>query len=153
MDEMFDELLSRFLAKVVKCDHGCWLWIGAKNPQGYGKLRVGKKTHDAHRVAYRLFKEKIPKGLYVTHSCDNPSCVNPDHLFAKTQRENSQEAVERGLLDNKGEKHYKNKFSEEDAKAILASVEPYPKLAERYGVSKSCISSVKNGYTWKYLTR
>jgi hypothetical protein len=81
---------------------GCWLWIGTTHPiGGYGRIkkRIDKNKwvqYEAHRVSYELFKGIIPKYLMVCHKCDTPSCVNPNHLFLGTAKDNMQDMVSKG---------------------------------------------------------
>lgn len=91
---------ARFWAKVEKTD-GCWLWRGARDPEGYGNFSTcvdGKlRYHRAHRFAYVLATgAEIPDGAVVAHRCDNPPCVRPDHLWPATPRENTRDMVEKG---------------------------------------------------------
>lgn len=89
---------ERFFAKVQKTNN-CWVWTGCKNNRGYGQLRMGRETSLlASRLSFFFHKGPIQKGLYICHSCDNPPCVNPDHLEAGTQRKNVIDAYKRGRI-------------------------------------------------------
>ena len=74
---------------------GCWLWIGGILGSGYGSFSINDKTVLAHRVSFEIYKQEIPKGLCVLHKCDVPCCVNPNHLFVGTLKENSQDKVKK----------------------------------------------------------
>jgi hypothetical protein len=87
--------MERFWNKVERGD-GCWEWRGAKSRFGYGRFIVGRNNRLAHRVAWAATRGEIPVGMNVCHRCDNPSCVNPDHLFLGTQRDNVRDMHEKG---------------------------------------------------------
>lgn len=90
--------MQRFFDKINKTD-SCWLWIAAKRGEaGYGCMKFEGKLVDAHRISYRIHTGSIPKGFVVCHSCDNRLCVNPNHLFLGTQKDNMQDCLRKGRL-------------------------------------------------------
>ena len=77
----------RFMSRVEKTEHGCWVWLGAKMRNGYGQLVVGGVHYAAHRYAYQELVGAIPAGLDLDHLCRNRACTNPDHLEPVTRSE------------------------------------------------------------------
>lgn len=92
-----DGVEKRFMEKVVENeDTGCHEWKGAtRGSSNYGAIKIGGKPHYAHRVAWELANGPIPEGKYVLHTCDNPNCVNPEHLEVGTQRKNMRDMHKR----------------------------------------------------------
>jgi len=86
---------------------GCWEWNG-KLLAGYGVFRWNSKQQKAHRASYEQYKGAIPDGYFVCHSCDNPKCVNPDHLWVGTQSDNIKDAVRKGRVKVPSRKGKKN---------------------------------------------
>lgn len=84
--------IERF-SQFFRAGSGCWVWEGARDAKGYGQFKVNGQAWWAHRVAYTLAHGPIRAGMWVHHVCNNPRCVNPDHLVEVTPRENSEEAA------------------------------------------------------------
>lgn len=153
-----DSLLSRLMRGVIKNpDSGCWEWqLSSKSRRNeYGNIwdNAKKKTVLAHRVSYELTKGKIPKGKIIMHTCDNPKCVNPEHLLLGTQKLNCEDRAKKGRsFVNKffGEQNPKSKLTLEQAKFIKSHPEMgHKQIADMWGVSPNCIRGVRIGRTWK----
>ena len=107
---MKDTTPDRFWDKVdVGPPEECWIWTASKNSlSGYGKFNAGeKKYNSAHRYSYFIHKGAIPDGMFVCHVCDNPPCVNPNHLWVGTASENTIDMLSKGRRParTKGHKH------------------------------------------------
>jgi hypothetical protein len=147
-----DHLRDKLYSKTDRSSPGqCWNWTGAKMKNGYGI--IGKKCLLAHRVSHHLHNGPIPNGMFVCHKCDNPSCVNPHHLFAGTAKDNMEDAV--GKKRNAfGEKHGCAQLSDEkvlDIRKAWAGRLTQEKLAKEYGVTAPVIRAAIYGRTWKHL--
>jgi hypothetical protein len=127
---------------------GCWLWGGCQDKNGYGLIRVDGKNVRAHRFAFELYNGRLAAGEYACHKCDNPACVNPDHLFAGNNSANQidcAQKVRRGL---------RQKLTPEDAKAIKRLLEDGlgpTQIAKMFGVSDSLICNIKAGIKWSHV--
>ena len=97
---MNNGVAERFWSKVKKQPNGCWEWQAAKTRLGYGRFAPEGTTVKAHRVSFELCKGPIPDGMHVMHSCDNPPCVNPEHLSLGSNQDNvnDREAKGRGVM-------------------------------------------------------
>lgn len=92
---------SKILYNIKKDKNGCWVWQKSLSKKGYGNLYFNRKTLKAHRESYRLFNGEFDNKLHVLHKCDNPSCVNPEHLFLGTNLDNVEDRVKKGRSANK----------------------------------------------------
>ena len=145
-----DKLLSR---TDTQHPSGCWIWNGPKNPKGYGQIGMRPGALLTHRISYHLFKGPIPEGMMICHSCDNPSCVNPNHLFAGTAKDNASDMVKKGR-HNYGEKSPAALLSEDAVLSIRkrwASRLTITKLAKEYGLTVPAITSAIYGKSWKHI--
>ena len=93
---MTADATRRFETKVKKSDDGCHTWLASRGTAGYGQFKLYDATIGAHRAAYMLYIGPIPEGLYVCHECDNKLCVNPEHLFVGTQKDNMRDMDRKG---------------------------------------------------------
>jgi len=148
----------RFWAKVKKTS-SCWEWQGCKNNKGYGMFRVNNKHKYVHRFSYEIHKGEIPKGKFVCHHCDNPSCVNPDHLFCGTNSDNLMDASRKGRLKNRnhptGSKNGFSKLNEQKVKKIkkqlMDKTKTYEEISKPYGVDKTTIGLIARNKTWAHV--
>lgn len=152
---MLLNILERFESKYIpEPNSGCWLWLGSKTLTGYGYFRVGNKMKRAHRVSFELFKGNIPGNLYVLHACDNPSCVNPNHLSLGTQKDNMRDMIGKGRL-YPSEKHPKVKLTTDQVieirKLYSLGKASMRDLAHSYSMSYKAINSLLTFKTWKSI--
>jgi len=141
-------------------ENKCWEWQGSINyaKGGYGQLSHNKKTLKAHRVSYELYYAEPLNDLHCLHKCDNPSCVNPMHLFAGTNLDNVKDKILKGRCYTgyqKGEHNGASKLKDKDVIQIrkLYKTKNYTtiKLGKMYGVHRSTISYIVNNKTYTHL--
>lgn len=120
----------------------CWEWMGLQSG-GYGKLRIGPRKHFAHRLAYEYFVGPIPDGQCVCHTCDNPSCVNPSHLFLGTHQDNMRDATLKGRMHPR--------LTPDQVQAIRSDTRRQTVIAEAYGISPTSVSCIKRRKNWRHL--
>ena len=147
-------ILDDFWSKVVKGSY-CWEWTAAKDEDGYGFFWWKNKQVRAHRFSAEHFGGLSVGGIQVLHTCDNPSCVNPKHLFVGTNADNMRDKNEKGR-QVRGEGCHKAILKEKDVFAIRRSLSQGVSrkvLRVKYGVSKSTILWVANGWSWKHLLK
>lgn len=132
------------------------MWIGSfYTDSPYGYINVKQKQVAAHRYSYQLNKGEIPEGLHILHECDNPTCVNPDHLRAGTPADNIKDMMNKGRDRVRGEKHGNAKLTYKDAEDIRhkykwrCPVNGTFGLARQYGVAQRTIMRIIDGSGWK----
>lgn len=155
-------VLKRFWGKVTKTE-GCWEWAASSSRGGYGAFGVGKKVLRATRVSYAIHFGNFPSQLDVCHTCDNPCCVRPDHLFLGTHTENMQDMVKKGRYSEekrnpkrkRGVEFWSAKLDPHKVLAIrreyIPGVVSQRFLAKKYGVTKNAVALLLSGVTWKHL--
>ena len=142
----------RFLDQISKTqtDAGCLEWTGKKDKDGYGRFRNGAYMFGAHRISFHLFFGIDPVNLVVRHACHNPSCCNPDHLSAGTQKDNMDDRRNAGRTA-KGGKNGRAKLAEPQVIAIRDDARSLRKIAVEYGVDPTVIGDIKNRKLWAHV--
>lgn len=134
----------------------CWNWNGCKTPDGYGLIRHNGPQELAHRASWMVYRGPIPEGMCVLHHCDNPACVNPDHLFLGSHRDNMADCAAKQRIRNgnqKGSSNGHSKLTEQDIPNIrsLSKSFSHSTIAKCFDVSRRTISAVVEGKNWKHV--
>lgn len=148
------EFAERFWSKVDKSGD-CWIWTDHYTESGYGQLKIGSKTNGtrrnalAHRISYQLSKGDIPDGMFVCHTCDNPKCVRPEHLWVGTPYDNIRDMFKKGR-SGVGEDAPNYKLSSKKVANIrsLNGKMRVKEIAEKYRVCVKTIYNIINGKSW-----
>lgn len=153
-------IAERFWEKVDQSGD-CWIWTAARHPHGYGSFSVGVGSDrvrvPAHRMAYMFFQGPIPEGLHVRHKCDNPPCVNPDHLELGTHQDNMRDMVERGrnvLPPTEGEHNPNARFTElqvRQMRAMRARGMFHREIGEVFGTDPGTIAHIVSHAGWQHV--
>lgn len=168
-------LYARFTKKfLMDTKTGCWNWTASTINSGYGVIGTGPhKVETAHRVSWRIYRGPIPNDLWVLHKCDNRRCVNPDHLYLGTIRDNAQDVMRRGKpycfhlrshitpeVDARrkaalprGAAHHRSGavLSAEEVCAIRAAHGSQRAIASQFGITQQNVSKIRRGETWGHL--
>lgn len=154
--------VTKFGKEIVlqKKENGCIECIShCKDKCGYTRIRVNGKHERLFRYIYEQKYGGIPKGMLVRHKCDNPSCVNIEHLEIGTPKDNVRDMIERGRdcfhkpnLTSRGEKNSNNKLSENQVKEIYLSKGKYKEFSIKFNISRTLIWRIRNKIDWKWFT-
>lgn len=151
LPRLSDGALEYLHARSATDSRGCRVWGRARNPAGYGVINTGPRTALAHRISYEAHKGPIPPGKVVRHTCDNPSCVNPEHLIVGDPADNSADAKSRDRIAH-GTLHWRSVLDERDVQEIRKRVtlgEVQAEVARLFGVSSSVVSEISTGKAWE----
>lgn len=147
-----DRFTKEFIKERIEVDkNDCWIWKGAKHRQGYGSIRFNGKTSLSHRLSWIIFRGEISESMKVCHTCDIPSCVNPDHLFLGTQTDNIEDCQKKGRFTRNIPKTRRIKLNWNQVQEIKKLSEQgmtRKELEKKFEVSQTCIAKILTGKSW-----
>jgi hypothetical protein len=155
---------DEFLALVSQDKNGCWIWAGNRMRNGYGQFTEAGRKYSAHRFSFELHGRKLSEGEFVCHRCDVRACVNPEHLFAGTPKQNIEDAVSKGRMRwqkpgfkesrARGSAHGRAKLSEDDVRLVRllhAGGWGNQKIGDLFAVYHTAISKIISGVNWSHV--
>ncbi len=159
MNPRLEKLVRRILARTVPNPAtGCLEWTGCRDCHGYGRINVCDYPQLVHRLAWALLVEPIPVGKHVLHRCDNPPCVNIEHLFLGTALDNALDKVAKGRTNSpRGEDNNLSKLTQANVRLIRERFVPWSRtdgvasLAREFGFSETGMRAVLQRKSWGWL--
>ena len=146
-------LPARIESKIMpEPNSGCWVWLGGTNQKNYGHIWSSElKRHErAHRMVYQILVGAIPAGKQLLHTCDNPYCVNPDHMFVGSNAQNRADSVAKGR-HAKGESCGLAKLTEDQVRQIRRSSGSAAYIGKQFGTCATNVYDIRNRRTWKHI--
>lgn len=159
MVQKIRDMVAKFRACIDRSGgpEACWPWIGKCQTGGYGRFEGGSKLKRrsclAHRLAWTLKNGPIPKGLNILHSCDNPPCCNPAHLFVGTHRDNMADMTAKGRSTH-GDRNGRARLTAAEVleiRAAWAAGRNQCQIARSFGVTNSQVHLIVTGKSWGHL--
>lgn len=155
-----EKQVAAFFSKTKRVGD-CLVWTACKNSDGYGQFMAHPKLWSSHRLAWTLTHGSIPSGMHVLHKCDNPSCIEPKHLFLGSHADNMRDAWVKGRKTmsesflryansaKPGEKNGRAKLTRQQVEEIRRCGGRQKEVAAKFGVSKSAVSMIRTNQTWR----
>lgn len=148
-------LFDRLFDRTAVLDNGCWEFTGGKDKNGYGKIMLHGKNLRTHRVAYDLCVGDIPDDIWVLHNCDNPSCVNPSHLFLGTAMDNNHDMLNKGReITVVGTDRWNSKFNEDmirEMRVLYANGMTQGAIANKFNTVRQTVQCIVNYKRWAHV--
>lgn len=147
-----EQIKNKLLNNII-LNKDCWEWKGTKNKKGYGQVKYNGGRFYVHRLSYLIFIGDFYENKCVCHSCDNPSCINPKHLWLGTPKENTQDMIKKGRrFDNSKDNHPLSKLTIKDVISIKKEYsigdKTQKEIAKDFGVVHQTISAILNNKRW-----
>jgi hypothetical protein len=147
----YHEPLEKKFWRYVEKTSSCWMWKGYTDKDGYGTIKNGHTTLRAHRVSFKIHHGQIDENKLILHTCNNPSCVNPAHLYQGDQYDNMKDRIDSGNYLF-GENHFNAKVPDSDVLKIRNHTGTYKQIAAEFGISPSQAGNIKRGDQRKILS-
>lgn len=148
------DIMDRLFERTAIQENGCWQWTGScfYNKQ-YGQIKYLGKNWLTHRLAYFLCVNDIPEGLCVLHSCDNPGCINPEHLFLGTHQDNKDDcmAKDRHAYGNKIGNSRLTPDKVQEIRKLLGDGATILDIADQYGIGRTTVWNIRYDRTWRHV--
>jgi hypothetical protein len=140
--------------KYYKDENGCWICVShRRNPAGYPVISVNRTAMTLVRLIAKLKYENLPSDIFICHKCDNPNCINPEHLYFGTHEDNMRDKADRHRVNTVGERNPNRKLSrkivDEIRRLYKETVTTHRQLAKKFNLSKSQITRIINKHQWK----
>lgn len=162
-----DYLVAKIMQRVDVRPNGCWLWKGCLSGK-YAKIGVARRNFRVHRVLWESLNGPVPPGRILCHTCDTPTCVNPEHVYPGTKSDNARDAVQRQRMNcgsrngtrtrperrSRGEAHYNAKITEDDVRRIRAKREEgfgLAAIARELDLPHGSVRGVLEGKSWTHV--
>lgn len=145
--------LRELKAHPIDVNTGCINYRGALNSNGYGSIREGGKIVGAHIFFYVKYKGPIHSNLWVLHRCNNPACINPEHLYLGTHKDNMKDKAKAGSVNTIGEKNPRATMTDETVLELrhLSKIYPDAVLADRYNLHIKTVGKIRRGMLWSHI--
>lgn len=144
---------TKYTVKDCGYKTACWVWNQSKTKKGYARCVFRRKVYTGGRLPWMIFKGEIPHGMCACHKCDNPACVNPNHVFLGTKADNNRDC-KRKKRNNIGSKNGQSILVESDVKkikSILKSNQSDSEIASMFGVHRLTIWDIRKKRTWRHV--
>lgn len=145
-----EKILAKLKANYTETQSGCWQYYKCNSVTGRAVIGIGSKSYYAYRVMWEIMNGPIPDGLYCCHKCDNPACINPDHIFLGDAKANYHDAINKGHakfpVSSRGEANPNAKLSDQDIRQMVDEYRSTPisqsALGHKYGIAQSTVGRI-----------
>jgi hypothetical protein len=149
---IWPDIKAKLMSLVFVREDGCWAYTGGLTTHGYGHLNWDGKVHKAHVISYLVHKGPIPEGQWVLHTCDQPWCVNPDHLWPGTVQDNVDDMIRKGRkARSSGGSALRDDDVRQIRRLLAEGQHSQTEIGEMFRINRATVSDIKRGRSWAWL--